>query len=262
MARSTFYYGLAARGAEDKYADEIKLISEIYHRHRGRYGYRRIKCELSRKGRLLNGKTVPRTMGMCGLKSRIRPKKFRSYKGEIGRIVPNLLGRDFNTEAPNRKWVTDITQFTLLGQRCYLSTVMDLFNQEIVAYTISASSSLKLVTTMLKKAFSTVKDLKGLMLHSDQGWHYQHANYRRMLSARGIVQSMSRKGNCLDNAVMENFFGHLKSELLYLHEFCSWEDFIRELKRYISYYNNERIKLRFNGLSPVEYRNKYYNELI
>lgn len=115
---------------------------------------------------------------------------------------------------------------------------------------------------MLKKAFSTVKDLKGLMLHSDQGWHYQHANYRRMLSARGVVQSMSRKGNCLDNAVMENFFGHLKSELLYLHEFCSWDDFIRELKRYIVYYNNNRIKVSFNGLSPIEYKNKYYNELI
>ena len=262
MARSTFYYGVAAYGKDDKYATVIKLISDIYHLHKGRYGYRRIRLELKRKGYQLNGKTVLRLMRICGLKSRVRPKKFRSYKGDVGRIAPNIMRRDFSAEAPNRKWVTDITQFTLLGQRCYLSTVMDLFNQEIVAYTISSSCSLKLVTTMLKKAFSTVKDLEGLMLHSDQGWHYQHANYRRMLSARGIVQSMSRKGNCLDNAVMENFFGHLKSELLYLHEFCSWDDFIRELKRYIVYYNNDRIKVSFNGLSPIEYKNKYYNELI
>jgi len=139
MARSTFYYGVAAYGKDDKYATVIKLISDIYHLHKGRYGYRRIRLELKRKGYQLNGKTVLRLMRICGLKSRVRPKKFRSYKGDVGRIAHNIMRRDFSAEAPNRKWVTDITQFTLLGQRCYLSTVMDLFNQEIVAYTISSS---------------------------------------------------------------------------------------------------------------------------
>jgi len=195
-------------------------------------------------------------MQECGLKSLVRIKKYRSYKGSVGKIAPNILERNFNTFAINKKWVTDITEFALFGQKRYLSPILDLYNGEIVSYTISASPNLILVTSMLQKAVKNIKEGTGLILHSDQGWHYQHATYQKMLKGKGIIQSMSRKGNCLDNATMENFFGLLKSELLYLQNFSSIAEFEKELESYIFYYNNFRIKQKLKGLSPVQYRNQ------
>jgi transposase InsO family protein len=181
-------------------------------------------------------------------------KKYRSYKGEVGKIADNELNREFRAEKPNQKWVTDVTQFRLFGQKLYFSPILDLYSGDIVTYTISDSPNLEMVTTMLEQAFLNLPDNIGLMLHSDQGWHYQHKQYRRMLVEKGIKQSMSRKGNCYDNSVMENFFGHLKSELLYLQEFDSIEHFKAELIDYIDYYNNRRIKARLKGLPPALHR--------
>ena len=155
-------------------------------------------------------------MKELGLICRVRMKKYHSYKGEVGRIAPNLLNRDFHAEKPNQKWVTDVTEFSLFGEKLYLSPVLDLCSSDLVSYTISDRPVLNMVTTMLEKAFKKIPDGTGLILHSDQGWQYQHKQYKRMLRKKGIQQSMSRKGNCLDNAVMENFFGLLKSELFYL----------------------------------------------
>ena len=195
-------------------------------------------------------------MQECGLKSLVRVKRYRSYKGNVGRVAPNILERNFNAFAINKKWATDITEFALFGQKRYLSPILDLYNGEIVSYTISAHPNLLLVTSMLRKAVKSIKKGSGLILHSDQGWHYQHQAYQRMLEKKGVIQSMSRKGNCLDNAKMENFFGLLKSELLYLQKFSSIEEFEKELKDYIFYYNNVRIKQKLKGLSPVQYRNQ------
>ena len=181
-------------------------------------------------------------------------KKYRSYKGEQGKVADNELNRAFRAEKPNQKWVTDVTEFRLFGQKLYLSPILDLCSGDIVTYTLSDSPNLLMVTTMLEQAFQKIPDNTGLLLHSDQGRHYQHKQYRRMLEEKGIKQSMSRKGNCYDNSVMENFFGHLKSELLYLQEFESLEQFKKELIEYIDYYNNRRIKARLKGLPPALHR--------
>ena len=254
LPRTTFYYHLKRMQKADKYAEAKAKISSIYQENKGRYGYRRITAVLHNKGIHLNHKTVQRLMKELGLICRVRTKKYRSYKGEVGEIAPNLLNRDFQAEKPNQKWVTDVTEFSLFGQKLYLSPVLDLHSRYLVSYTISSRPALNMVTTMLDKAFETIPDGTGLILHSDQGWQYQHKQYQRMLKKKGIRQSMSRKGNCLDNAVIENFFGLLKSELLYLQEFSSMEHFRQELVDYLDYYNNRRIKPKLKGLPPALHR--------
>lgn len=188
------------------------------------------------------------------LKCMVRIKKYRSYMGEVGKIAPNILKRDFNTTEPNQKWTTDITEFTLFGTKLHLSPILDMYNGEIIGYEISDRPVLGQVLRMLDNAFAKIPDNTNLIFHSDQGWQYQHKTYQKRLKDKGIRQSMSRKGNCLDNSIMENFFGLLKSELLYLREFDSMEEFRVELERYIDYYNNKRIKAKLKGLSPVQYR--------
>ena len=188
-------------------------------------------------------------MKESGLICRARMKKYRSYKGETGKIAPNLLNRDFHAEKPNQKWVTEVTEFSLFGEKLYLSPILDLHSRDLVSYTISDRPVLSMVTTMLDEAFAKILDRTNLILHSDQGWQYQ-----RMLREKDIRQSMSRKGNCLDNAVIENFFGLLKSKLLYLQEFQSMEHFKQELLDYLDYYNNRRIKAKLKGLPPAIHR--------
>ncbi len=238
----------------DKYRVEKEEINAIYHENQGRYGYRRITMEMRNRGYIINHKTVSRLMRTLGLKCQIRIKKYRSYKGEIGKVAPNLINRDFHADAPNQKWTTDITEFSLFGKKLYLSPILDMYNGEIISYNISEHPVLGQVMDMLDKAFEKIPNDTDLIFHSDQGWQYQHKMYQQKLREKGIRQSMSRKGNCLDNAIMENFFGLLKSELLYLREFESLEEFREELEKYIYYYNNQRIKGKLKGLSPVQYR--------
>ena len=238
----------------DKYRVEKEEITAIYHENQGRYGYRRITLEMRNRGYVINHKTVSRLMKDLGLKCQVRIKRYRSYKGEIGKVAPNLIDRNFHADAPNQKWTTDITEFSLFGRKLYLSPILDMYNGEIISYNISEHPHLGQVMDMLDKAFEKIPDNTGLVFHSDQGWQYQHKMYQYRLKEKGIRQSMSRKGNCLDNAVMENFFGLLKSELLYLREFESFEEFKEELEKYIYYYNHQRIKGKLKGLSPVQYR--------
>lgn len=194
-------------------------------------------------------------MRLMGLRSMIRMKKYKSYKGDVGRIAPNVLKRDFKAEKPDEKWVTDITEFALCGQKVYLSPIIDLYNGEIISYSISDRPVFAQVEDMLNKAFAKIPDNTNLILHSDQGWQYQMKKYQNMLKEKGIIQSMSRKGNCLDNSLAENFFSQLKAEFLYIQEFDSIEQFKTELIEYIEYYNTKRIKLKLKA-SPVAYRLK------
>ena len=254
LARSTYYYHEKQLEKVDKYSDAKEALAAIYHENKGRYGYRRITSELHNRGFGLNHKTVQRLMKELGLVCRVRLKKYHSYKGEVGKIAPNLLERNFEAEKPNQKWVTDVTEFSLFGQKLYLSPILDLCSRDIVSYSISDRPVLSMVTKMLDKAFTKIPDGTKLILHSDQGWQYQHKQYQQMLKAKGIRQSMSRKGNCLDNAVIENFFGLLKSELLYLQEFDSIEHFKSELMDYLDYYNNHRSKAKLKGLPPAIHR--------
>lgn len=254
MARSTFYYNLSQLGQSDGYDDMRQRISDIYAKHHGRYGYRRITAQLNNEGIAINHKTVHKLMRQMGLKAKRRKQHYRSYKGTVGKIAPNILERDFAASRPNQKWTTDVTQVSIHDHKLYLSPILDMYNGEIISYSISNSPDLKMVITMLQKAFRKVKDTSGMIMHSDQGWQYQHVRYQEMLKKHGITQSMSRKGNCLDNSMMENFFGLMKTELLYLRDWSSVDEFERKLRSYIRYYNHDRIKLRLNGKSPVQYR--------
>lgn len=258
IARSSFYYHQKQNKSTDKYKVIKELIITIYHKHKGRYGYRRITDQLNNNGIIINHKTVLRLMKSLGLKSLIRVKKYKSYKGKLGKIAPNILERKFKADAPNKKWATDITEFNVLGKKLYLSPIIDLFNQEIISYELTERPVFMQVVMMLKKAFKKIPDNTNLILHTDQGWQYQMKQYQYLLKEKGIKQSMSRKGNCLDNAIIENFFGILKSELFYLKKYKSIEQLKKEIKEYIIYYNNERIKSNLNKMSPIKYRTHYY----
>ncbi|QYJ21817.1 IS3 family transposase [Achromobacter sp. ES-001] len=254
LSRSTFYYHLKTLGAMDPYAELKQRIGAVYARHKGRYGYRRITAVLRQAGERVNHKTVQKLMQTLGLRSLVRAKKYRSYRGQSHHVAANVLARDFEAARPNEKWVTDVTEFNVRGQKLYLSPVMDLYNGEIVAYETSRRPVFQMVGSMLKKALARLLPDDRPVLHSDQGWQYQQQNYRRMLADRSVTQSMSRKGNCLDNAAMESFFGTLKAEFFHLNRFESIDQLQAGIRRYIHYYNHDRIKLKLKGLSPVQYR--------
>ncbi|MGL6119659.1 MAG: IS3 family transposase [Fusobacteriaceae bacterium] len=252
IKRSTYYYHIKNFEKEYKYKDlEIKIL-EIWNKNKGRYGYRRIHLSLKNCGIKINHKTVQKLIKRLGLKCLVRLKKYKSYRGEIGKIAPNIISQNFKAVKPMEKLVTDITEFSLLGEKIYLSPILDLFNGEIISFTTSSRPTFRMIEDMLNKIKK--KNKSKLILHSDQGMHYQQKRYQRLLKEKNIVQSMSRKGNCLDNAVIENFFGHVKSELFYLEKFVSMEDFNKKLHDYIHYYNHERIKINLKGLTPVQYR--------
>ena len=256
IPRSTYYDLVKRMNRPDPDADLKAEIKAIYEEHEGRYGYRRIRDELANRGQKVNHKKVQRIMKELGLKCLVRMKKYKSYKGKVGKIAPNILDRNFKADALNEKWVTDITEYKLFSEKLYLSPVLDLFNGEIITYTIGSRLTYSLVSDMLDKAFERLPEHHQLLIHSDQGWHYQMEKYRRALESREIVQSMSRKGNCYDNSVMENFFGIMKSEFLYMREFESVEHFKIELEKYINYYNTKRIKAKLKT-SPVQYRTRF-----
>lgn len=252
MARSTFYYHLKA-SKQDKYEVLRKEIKSIYELHKGRYGYRRIKLALRNKGYLINHKTVLRLMQELGISSLIRVKKYTSYRGTEGRIAANLLKGNFKATGPNQKWATDVTEFRVKDKKLYLSPIIDLFNGEILSHTISERPNFNQVMDMINQC-GKQDEKQRLILHSDQGWQYQMKQYKKTLKKKNIIQSMSRKGNCLDNAIAENFFGTLKSELYYLNQYTSLDQLKRDITDYIKYYNYDRIRLNLNGMSPVQYR--------
>ena len=240
---------------KDKYESEKKDILEIYNAHKGRYGYRRICLEIRAKGYTINHKTVLKLMKSLNLRGKqSKNGKYHSYKGEVGKVADNLLHRDFHAEKPFEKLTTDITEFKIGDEKVYLSPVLDMFNREIISYSISTSPNLQQIRDMLNDLFEKLPADARPLFHSDQGWQYQHAEYQRLLAEHNITQSMSRKGNCMDNGIMENFFGRLKVEMFYGEKFESPRGFIEKLEEYIQYYNNERISLKLKGMSPVQYR--------
>lgn len=253
LSRSSYYYVKNILDY-DKYKEIKQEILEISRQHKNRYGYRRITQELRNKGIIINHKTVNKLMRTLKIECVQIKRKYKSYKGSESETVPNIINRNFKADTTNLKWTTDITEFSLLGKKLYLSPLLDMYNGEIISYTIDYHPDLQLVMNMLNKALKNVKIGDGLIIHSDQGWHYQHKHYRHTLKKHKIIQSMSRKGNCLDNSIMESFFGTLKNEFFYNNTFTSIEEFKIELDKYINYYNNERSKFRLNGLSPVKYR--------
>ena len=233
-------------------------IIEIYYDHLGRYGYRRITLELRNRGYNINHKKVSRLMNKMGLHSIIRKKrKYSSYRGNVGTIAENLVQRDFEANKPNEKWFTDVTEFNVYGKKLYLSPILDAYGRYIVSYNLSTSPNLEQTKDMLHKAFNS-SDTEGTILHSDQGWQYQHQFYVKALEEHAMIQSMSRKGNSIDNGLMECFFGLLKSEMYYGQEtkYKTVDALAGAIDEYIDYYNNKRIKSKLKGLTPVQYRNQ------
>jgi putative transposase len=254
LARSSFYYQRTLMQRADKHAALKTQILSVFDRHRGRYGYRRVTAAIRRDGTLVNHKTIQRLMGLLGVKSCVRIKKYRAYRGEVGRAAPNVLERQFKAVRPNEKWVTDVTEFRVGGQKLYLSPILDLYSGEVVAFETAKRPLFAMIGAMLRRAFKRLGPRDKPILHSDQGWQYRMPIYREILQQRAVIPSMSRRGNCLDNAVMESFFGTLKAEFYHLNQFRDLEELQIGIKRYIHYYNHERIRLNLGGRSPVEYR--------
>ena len=258
LARSTYYYHLKQLDKPDKDQELKAEIQSIFIEHKGNYGYRRIHLELRNRGYLVNHKRVQRLMKVLNLQAKMRQKrKYSSHKGDVGKKAENLIQRQFEGSKTMEKCYTDVTEFAIPAstQKLYLSPVLDGFNSEIIAYNLSTSPNLEQVKTMLEQAF-TEKHYENTILHSDQGWQYQHDAYHRFLESKGIQASMSRKGNSPDNGMMESFFGILKSEMFYGYEksFQSLKQLEQAIVDYIDYYNNKRIKVKLKGLSPVQYR--------
>ena len=262
LARSTYYYQLKQLDGHDKDKETKGEIQEIYYEHKGNYGYRRITLELRNRGFVVNQKKVQRLMKLLGLSSQIRRKhKYSSYQGEVGKKADNLIQRQFEAANPMEKCYTDVTEFAIPNSthKLYLSPVLDGFNSEIIAYNLSTSPNLEQVKSMLDQSF-TEEHYENTILHSDQGWQYQHQYYHQFLEDKGTQPSMSRKGNRPDNGMMESFFGILKSEMFYGYEktFHSLEQLEQAIVDYIDYYNNKLIKVKLKGFSPVQYRTKSF----
>ena len=254
MPRTSYYYQRKIASRPREYAIERTELRQICTENKGRYGYRRATLALREIGAHMNHKVVMRLMSEEGLTCRLRAKRYRSSVEMLNYTTPDLIKRNFKADRPNRKWVTDITEFKLFGKKMYLSVVLDLYCREVVGYELSKRSTYEMVDSSLQKALARVKVGDGLILHSDHGWHYKMAEHLNTLSRYGIRQSMSRKGNCYDNCVIENFFGMLKTEFYDNQKFSSIEEFGAELEKFMQYYNNVRIKCDLKGSSPTSYR--------
>lgn len=257
LPKSTYYFEInktnKVANKNEKLSQEIKTIF-IY--HKGRYGVRRIHKELQNKGIKVNHKRVQRLMHEMCLFGKTPKEKYHSYQGNIGKIADNIINRDFSADKPLKKWTTDVSQFNFSWGKCYISPILDMYTNEIISYNLSQSPNLEQIEDMLKKAFKKFPKLDGLIFHSGQGWQYQHKYFVKELKKHKIIQSMSRKGNCYDNCIMETFFGRLKNEMYYGYEkeYKNFKEFSKAVKEYINYYNNERIQKKTKWMPPITYR--------
>lgn len=259
IPEATYHYHINQMNNADPDQAWNMLILALFEKHEGRYGYRRIYAELRAQGYVINHKKVQRIMNELDLRcvKFVRKSRYNSYKGKVGKVAKNRLNRRFNTPYALQKLVTDVTEFKCTGdEKLYLSPIMDLYNGEIIGFSMSKRPTLDFVMDSLKQALPIIKEHANYRttIHSDQGWHYQHNSWVKSLKRNKIFQSMSRKATCADNAAMENFFGLLKQEMYYGEELISYEALKVKIKRYIDYYNNDRIKQKLAGMSPVKYR--------
>ncbi|WP_370658797.1 IS3 family transposase [Corynebacterium sp. ACRPJ] len=257
MPRATFFYHQKRLSEPDKHAALKDAILESFERNKHRYGYRRVLLDLRNQGWVVNHKLVYKLMSEMGLRAKVRRRRpYVSYNGTISHIADNTLDRKFTPDKPNTVFVSDVTEFRVAGRKVYLSPVMDLFDRSIVAHTVATSPSTAFTADSLTKTIKTCTPEPGWMMHTDQGFQYQHSSWRNLIHDNGGVQSMSRKANCYDNAVMENFFGHLKTEMYHGEVFDTVAEFNQAIDEYIQWYNTERIQQRLKGLTPMQYRNQ------
>ena len=249
---------------ENPDAEILEKILEIRKKHED-WGCKRIHGYLSRSIKI-NIKKVHRIIKENNLQVRTYHKKngkYNSYRGEVGKVADNIIDRNFKSEKPHKKITTDTTEFKYYEKdksnnyqikKLYLNPYLDMYNSEIISYSISKSPNYAAVEKALDKALEITKDQTEVIYHSDQGWLYQIPRYVEKLKYKDIIQSMSRKGNCLDNSIMENFFSIIKQEMYNKKTFHSYKELERAIIKYMDYYNNERIKEKLGFMSPVEYR--------
>lgn len=254
LARSTYFYHQKRLQAPDRWAELKQAIGEVFAASRQRFGHRRVWAQLRSAGWVVSKKTVWRLMRDLGLRCPIRRRRFVSFRGQVGATAPNLLQRDFTATSPNQKWVTDVTEFHLGEHKLYLSAVMDLFDRQIIGAATSTSPNLALTDASLRQALTTLRPDDRPIVHSDQGFQYQHRTWRALLETAGASASMSRKGNCLDNAVIESFFGHLKDELFCATSIQTTSQLRTAIEEYLNWFNHHRPHTRNKGLPPAQYR--------
>ena len=281
LSKSTYSYyhcekhlnTVRRREEEDKRI--LDIIKPVFEHHKQRYGYRRIILDLKEVLSGINHKKIRRIMSESGLFGKQPKNKYHSYKGDNGELKENLLLykevdeenhktryiRDFDTSKPNEKWTTDVSEFKAPGGKLYLSPIMDMYDGYIISYDISTHPDFTQTKRMIDKAFEQYPNLEGLIFHSDQGWQYQMKPYQQWLEDKGIRQSFSRKGNCMDNSLMENFFGIMKNEMYYDCGFRSLDELRKAMEEYILYYNTERINIKRKGLSPLQFRQQSLSQL-
>lgn len=258
LARSSYFYHRSPIRVADKYADVRRTVAEIFEDNHRSYGYRRVQAALSRQRVFLSEKVVRRLMKQGGLHA-ARPKRrrYRSYIGEISPAQDNIINRDFHANAPNEKWVTDISEFQIPAGKVYLSPMIDCFDGMVVSWSIGTSPDAELVNSMLDAAIETVtEDDETPIVHSDRGGHYRWPGWLSRVAKAKLIPSMSRKACSPDNAACEGFFGRLKTEMFYTGDWRSTTiaEFVEVLDAYVRWYNEKRIKGSLGYLSPIEYR--------
>ncbi|ROZ61760.1 IS3 family transposase [Kocuria soli] len=256
LPRSTYFYHQRRSQRPDRFAQVKARIQTVFTQAKGRYGHRRIHRVLTTEGYTVAKKTVLALMHQLGLRCRVRRPRYNSYPGAEGLTAPHLLKREFTAQAPNHKWVTDVTEFRVAGTRVYLSPIIDLHDRVVISHSISLRPTTAFTNAALAKALESLPTGAGPLVHSDQGFQYRHASWRELLANAGAIQSMSRKANCYDNAIAENFFGHLKAEAFLERTPETVTELIDQIEEYIHWYNHNRIQERLEGLTPMQYRNQ------
>lgn len=266
FSKATYMYWQKRFDREDPDESLIQQMKSIRDEHKD-YGYRRIHGELIKQGLDVNKKKVQRIVQQRGMQVTSftrKSRRFSTYKGVVGRIAPNRVNRRFGTSLPHQKITTDTTEFKYYEpdskgrvsiKKLYLDPFMDMWNQEILSYSISDRPSAASIMKALDEAISVTEDCRfRRTFHSDRGWAYQMSSYIYALKKNRIFQSMSRKGNCYDNSPMENFFGIMKQEMYYGQVYNSFGELKEAIEKYIHYYNERRSKASLGYRSPVEYR--------
>ena len=276
LSKSTYEYYKSSKHINSLHSRALKedkilsIVVPIFTHHKKRYGSKRVILAAKDKLQGINHKTIERVMSENNLKAiQGNNGKYHSYKGDNGESKENLLLeinnnkqiRNFNPTHSNEIWTTDVSEFKYPGGKLYLSPIFDMYDQSIISYDISTNPDFNQTKRMIDKAFNEYSNLEGLIFHSDQGWQYQHKTYQKWLKDKGIKQSFSRKGNCMDNSPMENFFGIMKNEMYYGYTYNNKEELLTAMNEYITYYNNERINIKRKGLSPLAYRLESLNQL-
>jgi transposase InsO family protein/transposase-like protein len=257
LPKSSYYYQEKVMRAKDKYQELRKHICDLFHSNRDVFGYRRIHTLLQKEGTIVSEKVVRRIMKQEGLVVKVKKRhKYNSYKGEISPAVNNLIDRDFHADKPNKKWLTDITEFSIKAGKVYLSPIIDCLDGMPISWTIGTSPNADLTNTMLRNAISKLEPNEKPIVHSDRGCHYRWPDWIKIMNDAGLTRSMSKKGCSPDNSACEGFFGHLKTEMFYGHNWdeCSVDEFIQEVDSYMHWYCTDRIKSTLGGLSPLDYR--------